>query len=148
MTISQPTSPNGNCTYCDIALEGDPASGVVYEDERVVAFKDPNPAAEHHFVIIPRKHVTSYNDLTEDDIPILEHMKKVGNNLMLNQVGPKQETLLGFLPKALSSVGHLSMQCLTLPLTCSWMRSLAYKPLVFFTVDDLIGEVKESCYNL
>ncbi|ORX89651.1 HIT-like protein [Basidiobolus meristosporus CBS 931.73] len=142
------TSPKNSCIYCSLALEGDRTAGVMYEDERVVAIKEPNPAAEHHFVIIPRKHVPSYNDLTEDDISLLEHMKAVGNNLILNQVGPQQDTLLGFLPKALSSVAHLNMQCVTLPLTCGWVRSLAYKPLVFFTIDDLIGEVKESCYNL
>ena len=39
---------------------------IIYEDDQVLAFKDIHPAAPVHFLVIPKKHIPTLNDLTEE----------------------------------------------------------------------------------
>jgi len=55
-----------NCLFCNIA-SGTIPSNFVYEDETILAFKDINPKAPTHILVIPRKHVSTINELSEDD---------------------------------------------------------------------------------
>lgn len=56
-----------DCLFCQIA-SGDIDADIVLENDRLVAFRDINPQAPTHILIIPRKHVATINDLTEDDV--------------------------------------------------------------------------------
>jgi hypothetical protein len=47
-----------NCIFCKIIRKEIPAN-VVYEDDMVIAFKDINPVAKIHIVVIPKKHIES-----------------------------------------------------------------------------------------
>ncbi len=51
-----------DCIFCRIA-RGEIPSAKVYEDEHVLAFKDINPLAPVHVVVIPKQHVASLNEL-------------------------------------------------------------------------------------
>lgn len=53
-----------DCLFCRIVRREIPAT-LVFEDEHVVAFRDINPQAPVHVVIIPRDHVASLNDATD-----------------------------------------------------------------------------------
>jgi len=53
-----------DCLFCRIVRREIPAT-LVFEDEHVVAFRDINPQAPVHVVIIPREHVASLNDATD-----------------------------------------------------------------------------------
>ena len=55
-----------DCIFCKIAAGEIPADKV-YEDESVVAFRDLNPQAPIHILIIPRRHIATINDLSVDD---------------------------------------------------------------------------------
>jgi len=55
-----------NCIFCKIA-NGELESEIVYQDEEVLAFQDINPQAPTHILCIPRKHISTTNELTEDD---------------------------------------------------------------------------------
>ena len=56
-----------DCLFCKIIERTIPAS-IVYEDERVLAFNDINPQAPTHVLVIPKRHISSLNDIgTEDD---------------------------------------------------------------------------------
>lgn len=54
------------CLFCRIA-SGDIPSTQVYADDEVYAFRDINPAAPQHILVIPRKHITGLNDTTDED---------------------------------------------------------------------------------
>jgi histidine triad (HIT) family protein len=54
------------CLICKIINREVPAA-VVYEDDRVVAFKDINPQAPTHVLIVPRRHIATLNDLKGAD---------------------------------------------------------------------------------
>jgi len=59
-----------NCIFCKI-INGQIPAAVVYEDDRVIAFKDINPVAPVHIIIIPREHIASVNDLTVENAGVL-----------------------------------------------------------------------------
>lgn len=54
------------CIFCDIVNGRKPAT-VLYQDERVMIFKDLLPRAPVHLLVIPKKHIRSLNDLTMED---------------------------------------------------------------------------------
>ena len=57
---------HSNCLFCKI-LSGDIPADIVYESETAIAFRDINPQAPTHLVIIPRKHIATINDIVEED---------------------------------------------------------------------------------
>ena len=54
---------------------------IVYEDDKVVAFKDINPAAPVHLLIVPRKHIKTTDDIKEGDKELLGHILFVASRL-------------------------------------------------------------------
>jgi len=59
-----------NCIFCKIA-SGEVESRIVYEDDNVLAFKDLNPQAPTHILIIPKKHIARLSESGEEDIKLL-----------------------------------------------------------------------------
>ena len=62
-----------DCLFCRIARKEIP-SKIVFEDPQVVAFEDINPQAPQHILVIPRKHVATFNDVGAGDEGLLGHM--------------------------------------------------------------------------
>lgn len=58
------------CLFCSI-IEGRIPATKVYEDEGCVAFRDINPKAPTHVLIVPRKHIPTLNDLTPEDVELV-----------------------------------------------------------------------------
>ena len=56
-----------NCIFCKI-INGDFGTEFVYESESAVVFKDINPQAETHLLVVPRLHVESLNELNDEDL--------------------------------------------------------------------------------
>ena len=64
-----------DCIFCKIANK-EINTELVYESEKVAAFKDINPKAPIHILIIPKKHIETVIDITEKDKEILSEMYK------------------------------------------------------------------------
>ena len=62
-----------DCLFCKIAAKEIP-SDVVYEDDQVLAFRDINPQAPTHLLIIPHRHIATTNDLGPEDGELISHM--------------------------------------------------------------------------
>jgi histidine triad (HIT) family protein len=62
-----------DCIFCQI-IRGERPAEFVYQDETLVVFEDAYPQAPIHLLIVPRRHIRSINDLTEDDRPIVSEM--------------------------------------------------------------------------
>ena len=62
-----------DCIFCRIAAKEIPATAV-YEDNSVIAFKDLEPQAPVHVLIIPKKHIKSLLDLTQEDRALVAHI--------------------------------------------------------------------------
>ena len=55
-----------DCLFCRI-VSGDVPADVVYESDEAIAFRDINPQAPTHVLVIPRKHIATINDLEDGD---------------------------------------------------------------------------------
>jgi histidine triad (HIT) family protein len=62
-----------SCIFCRIA-SGDIPSTVVYEDEHVVGFRDLNPQAPTHVLVVPRRHIATLNDIDAADAELVGRM--------------------------------------------------------------------------
>ena len=69
-----------DCLFCRIAAGKIPAT-IVHDDDLVVAFRDIDPVAPTHILLIPRRHVASAADLGEADGELLARMFAVANQL-------------------------------------------------------------------
>ncbi len=66
-----------DCLFCRVIAREIPAA-IVYEDDRLVAFKDINPQAPMHVLVIPRRHISRLNDLTEGEDALVGEMVRRG----------------------------------------------------------------------
>ncbi|MDT5268080.1 MAG: histidine triad family protein [Acidobacteriota bacterium] len=62
-----------DCIFCKIVAGEIPAT-MIFEDDRAVAFRDLNPQAPTHALVIPRAHVASLNEASEADEALLGHL--------------------------------------------------------------------------
>lgn len=69
-----------DCLFCKIANKQIP-SDIVYEDEHVVAFRDIQPQAPTHVLVIPRRHIPSLDAVSDQDIPVLGRLQYVASKL-------------------------------------------------------------------
>lgn len=79
-----------DCLFCKI-IKGEIPSSKVYEDEYVYAFKDIEPVAPVHVLIVPKKHISSLNEVSEEDEALLGRIfiaiKKIAKELGVESKG-------------------------------------------------------------
>lgn len=76
-----------DCLFCRI-VRGEIPAAKVHEDELVLAFKDIQPQRPVHVLVIPKKHITSLAQATEDDTEVLGRMLVVANRIAVDQGSP------------------------------------------------------------
>lgn len=69
-----------DCLFCGI-IKGDIKGGIVYQDDSVVAFRDINPKAPVHLLIVPRQHIATLLDLQQGDRELIGHIFYVAARL-------------------------------------------------------------------
>lgn len=69
-----------NCVFCKIAA-GEIPGEILYQDEELIAFRDIEPLAPIHLLIIPRRHIPSLTHLSDTDAPLIGHMVIIANQL-------------------------------------------------------------------
>ena len=65
-----------DCLFCKI-IKGEIPSAKVYEDDKVYAFRDIEPQAPVHILIIPKEHIVSANELAEENASVVGHIYAV-----------------------------------------------------------------------
>lgn len=79
-----------DCIFCKI-INGEIPSEKVYENENVLAFKDINPVAPIHIIVIPKEHITSVLEITENNQHILKDVfsaiNKIARDLNIDSEG-------------------------------------------------------------
>lgn len=67
-----------NCIFCKI-INGEIPSNKVYEDDEILAFKDINPVAPVHVLVIPKTHITNTNEINDKNSKYIAHIyEKIG----------------------------------------------------------------------
>lgn len=65
-----------DCLFCKIA-SGELDSKKIYEDERIFAFHDISPKSPVHFLVIPKEHIPSADDVTTENAAVIGHIFSV-----------------------------------------------------------------------
>ena len=73
-----------DCLFCKI-VKGEVPSTKVYEDDEILAFKDVNPMAPVHILVVPKKHYNDITEITEENADII---KKI--ILAINKIAKEQ----------------------------------------------------------
>ncbi len=68
---------NTDCVFCKI-VAGELPAEFIYRNDALVVFKDINPHAPVHLLIVPRRHIRGINELTEEEQPIIAEMILTG----------------------------------------------------------------------
>ncbi|MEA3560489.1 MAG: HIT domain-containing protein, partial [Candidatus Omnitrophota bacterium] len=69
-----------DCLFCKI-INGIVKSDIIYNDEQVAAFKDINPQAPVHILIIPKQHIEKVSDLNEGNKLLVSNLVLIANRL-------------------------------------------------------------------
>lgn len=69
-----------DCLFCKI-VAGEIPSEKLYEDDRVFAFKDIHPQAPFHALVVPKRHLSTLNEFTEDDASLAGWLMLTGKRL-------------------------------------------------------------------
>ncbi len=73
-----------DCLFCKI-VEGDIPADIVYQDDHVVSFRDISPQAPVHILTIPKKHITSLNELEDDDQSLIGYLALTSKRLAVEE---------------------------------------------------------------
>jgi histidine triad (HIT) family protein len=69
-----------DCLFCKI-IAGELPSDMVYQDEHVYAFRDINPVAPSHILIVPRRHIASLSEAEDGDMEMLGRILVAARNI-------------------------------------------------------------------
>jgi histidine triad (HIT) family protein len=104
---------DSSCLFCKIAAREIPAE-ILRESDRVVAFRDLNPQAPTHILLIPKEHIASLADATDDHGAMLADIAQAATHLArtegIDQTGWRLVSNVG--PDAGQAVFHLHFHLL------------------------------------
>ncbi len=102
-----------DCLFCKM-VNGEIKADIVYENDQVLAFRDLNPQAPVHVLVIPKQHISTINDLTESDTNRVGQMflaaKAIANDLGVAEEGYR--TVMNCNALAGQSVFHIHLHVL------------------------------------
>ena len=117
-----PESPSATCLFCEISRDSAEAS-IAASDELTVAFMDAYPVAPGHVLIVPRRHVSSLDDLGPDEGAALWDMTQVMARRVKAKHAPAVNLHLSDGAEAEQDIAHVHMHCLN-----SSSRSVGLRP--------------------
>lgn len=101
------------CLFCQM-VSGQMKPDIVYQDEKVLAFRDINPQAPVHVLVIPKRHVTTLNDLSGDDAELAGALvlaaQRIAQALGIAQTGYR--TVINTNPEGGQVVFHVHLHLL------------------------------------
>ncbi len=100
-----------DCLFCKM-VEKEIIPDIVYEDERVLAFRDINPQAPVHILVIPKQHIATLNECGENDIAgiLLQTVVKIAKLEGVEESGYR--TVINCNKDGGQEVGHLHLHLL------------------------------------
>jgi len=98
------------CIFCQI-IHNEVNAIIVYQDDRVTAFRDIHPVSPTHILITPNKHIESLNMLAAGDEVLIQNLFSVARELALQEkiVGSGFRLVLNTGPDGGQSVAHLHL---------------------------------------
>ncbi|XP_071335307.1 adenosine 5'-monophosphoramidase HINT3-like isoform X2 [Trachinotus anak] len=101
------------CIFCLIANDQDKETEVIKKNKELVCFRDIEPAAPHHYLVVPIQHIHSCFSLQKRHIGLVERMAEMGKAVLREQgITDMNNISLGFHKPPYISVDHLHLHVL------------------------------------
>ncbi len=101
-----------DCIFCKI-IAGEIPSETLYEDEDIIVFKDINPQAPVHFLVVPKKHIAMPKDVEEVDDKVMGKLFRIAAKVAEKEnVADNYRVILNNGAKAGQMVFHIHMHIL------------------------------------
>ncbi|KAG4188541.1 hypothetical protein ERO13_A08G170700v2 [Gossypium hirsutum] len=131
------------CIFCQIAGSSN-STPLLHSDDKVVAFKDINPSAFRHYLVVPVEHIPTVNDLQRrnEDYTLVSHMINVGETLLRRDAPQSNQYRFGFHQPPFN---HLHLHCFALPFIPRWkqLKYMSLGPLGgFIEAEKLLEKIK------
>ncbi|KAF7320011.1 hypothetical protein MKEN_00785000 [Mycena kentingensis (nom. inval.)] len=132
---------------------------VLWRDENFTAYREKgNPVStKGHIIVAFNLHVPSIYTLSSSDLPLLVNVRNLANRLLTSLLAPSSPNLtpsgaaaapLVHPEPAIPVTDHLHCHAYILPADqLGWWRGVAYGPMAWYAIDDLIAEIRESVSN-
>ncbi|XP_074594999.1 adenosine 5'-monophosphoramidase HINT3-like [Brevipalpus obovatus] len=142
---SEQSSSNSDCVFCRIVSKEEPAT-IEIEDEKLVAFKDCNPAASLHILVIPKVHIPNIVDLNSDHLQLVRDMKATAEQILKSRNQSLEDSRLGFHRGKFVSVNHLHLHVIAPESELGFKQRLVFMKRGFWfkEIDQLIEELEQK----
>ncbi len=101
-----------DCIFCKI-ISGEIPSDKLYEDEEVIVFRDINPQAPIHFLLVPKKHIPMPADVTAEDDKIMGKLIRIASRIARQEnVADNYRIVMNNGAKSGQEVFHIHMHVL------------------------------------
>lgn len=143
---SGPAEYDKKCIFCKIVTK-EMETELLHCDEEISCFKDIRPAAPHHYLVVPTKHVGNCKSLNKDHLPLVKQMVEIGKEILeKNNVTDFNDVRFGFHWPPFCSVTHLHLHVLAPVSQMGFMSRLVYRlnSYWFITADQLIERLNSK----
>ena len=133
-----------DCIFCDI--EKDDKTNILYKDEKVIVFPDIRPAAMHHYLAIPTKHIDHNGQLNSSHVDLVKALVEAGLSVLETKNGVKEDVRLGFHRSPFHTVGHLHLHIISPVSQLGYVSRLIFREnsYWFTTADSLLAEIEKK----
>ncbi|CAN9513927.1 unnamed protein product [Ophioblennius macclurei] len=128
------------CIFCKI-VNHEMDTELLHRDEEISCFRDIKPAAPHHYLVVPTKHVGNCKSLHKEHVPLVKQMVETGKEILQKcNVTDLSDVRFGFHWPPFCSVTHLHLHVLAPASQMGFMSRLFYRlnSYWFVTADQLI----------
>lgn len=114
---------------------GETPTELLYEDGIFAVFRDIKPATQHHYLVIPKEHITNAKQLNgEQHLNLITQMHTIGLNVLEKQGGDKATVLCGYHWPPFTLISHLHLHVIGKPESMGFLAKRIFSKDSFWFV--------------